>query len=247
MTNSKVSTEARGREAHPYLTSFVALALIVLCVWAAQWQYQRGVDRHHRNTLISQNVDLPSVKVEITKANINQLEWRKVVFVGNFDPAKQILLRNRYNEGKYGFHLLTLFTDSESRRFWVNRGWIAPGANAKSAPQLPATPTTRVEITGRLRLDNSLPQGSFFAMPTTGGSLVEKWNAQSKSSASTEVFYVDLIKASESVLTPAAPVELPELSDGPHMAYALQWIFFGGLVIYGRLLLRRSTEVLTSV
>jgi hypothetical protein len=26
------------------------------------------------------------------------------------------------------------------------------------------------------------------------------------------------------------PARLPELSDGPHMAYALPWIFFAGLV-----------------
>jgi surfeit locus 1 family protein len=36
------------------------------------------------------------------------------------------------------------------------------------------------------------------------------------------------------------PVELPELSDGPHMAYALQWVFFAGLVIYGRRLIRKT-------
>ena len=30
------------------------------------------------------------------------------------------------------------------------------------------------------------------------------------------------------------------LSDGPHMAYALQWLFFGGLIIYGRILIRRT-------
>ncbi|MEN9857857.1 MAG: hypothetical protein RLZZ222_1004, partial [Actinomycetota bacterium] len=41
-------------------------------------------------------------------------------------------------------------------------------------------------------------------------------------------------------LTPAVPAELPELSDGPHMAYALQWVFFGGLVVYGRILIRRD-------
>jgi len=44
-------------------------------------------------------------------------------------------------------------------------------------------------------------------------------------------------------LSPAAPAELPELSDGPHMAYAAQWVFFGGLIGYGRFLIRR--EVLT--
>ena len=247
MKTSKASVEKEGRESHGFLTTFVAIALVILCLWASQWQYQRGIDRNHRNSIISQNVSLPAVNVEITPQNIERLEWRQVSFVGNFEAGKQILLRNKYSEGKYGYHLLTLFKDSQGRTFWVNRGWIAPGANAKSAPKVPSTPITAVKITGRLRLDNSLPRGSFFALPSTGGSLVEKWNAQTNNSGSKEHFYIDLIRASVDELTPKAPVELPELSDGPHMAYALQWLFFGGLVIYGRLLLRRSTEVLTSV
>ena len=41
-------------------------------------------------------------------------------------------------------------------------------------------------------------------------------------------------------LTPDVAAQLPELSDGPHMAYALQWIFFAGLVVYGRILIRRT-------
>ena len=63
-------------------------------------------------------------------------------------------------------------------------------------------------------------------------------NAQSQ--LDTEKFYVDLLSGSENSLTPEAPAQLPELSDGPHMAYALQWIFFGGLVVYGRILIRRA-------
>jgi cytochrome oxidase assembly protein ShyY1 len=56
----------------------------------------------------------------------------------------------------------------------------------------------------------------------------------------TENYYIDLLTASDPKMTPAVPVELPELTDGPHMAYALQWLFFAGLVGYGRLLLRRA-------
>ena len=41
-------------------------------------------------------------------------------------------------------------------------------------------------------------------------------------------------------MNPDVPVELPELSDGPHMAYALQWLFFAGLVVYGRRLIRKT-------
>jgi hypothetical protein len=49
-----------------------------------------------------------------------------------------------------------------------------------------------------------------------------------------------LISGNDPLLTPAVPAQLPELSDGPHMAYALQWVFFGGLVVYGRFLIRRD-------
>jgi cytochrome oxidase assembly protein ShyY1 len=48
------------------------------------------------------------------------------------------------------------------------------------------------------------------------------------------------LSGSDTSLTPEVTAQLPELSDGPHMAYALQWIFFGGLVIYGRILIRRT-------
>jgi hypothetical protein len=56
-------------------------------------------------------------------------------------------------------------------------------------------------------------------------------------------FYIDLLGGDQPALTPEVAAALPELSDGPHFAYALQWIIFGGLVVYGRFLIRR--EVLT--
>jgi surfeit locus 1 family protein len=89
-----------------------------------------------------------------------------------------------------------------------------------------------------LRLDTSLPRGSFFALPASGSGLISKWNAQNE--VVTEGFYLDLLSGSTTDLTPKVPAQLPELSDGPHMAYALQWVFFAGLIGYGRILIRRS-------
>ena len=170
-------------------------------------------------------------------------EWQPVTVQGTFDTSSQILLRNRYSEGVYGFELLTRFTDIAGESFWVDCGWVKAGENATEQPQLPELPKGTVTIEGRLRLDSSLPRGSFFAIPgnKTDG-LISKANAQS--GTSTENFYIDLLSGSDSSLAPQVPAQLPELSDGPHMAYALQWIFFGGLVIYGRYLIRR--DVLSS-
>jgi len=236
-----VSPKERLKEEHPYLTTFLAIALIALCVWASQWQYHRGVARHQRNFIIASHVAQSPINLNFINRDLVAAEWRKVTVQGSFDPTHQILLRDRYFDGKYGFDLLTLFTDVTGQIFWIDRGWIPPGDSAAAAPKLPNTTTERVSIVGRVRLDQSLPQGSFFAIsPGENGKLIEKWNAQAKTSTQTENFYLDLLQVSDPSMTPAAPVDLPELTDGPHMAYALQWIFFAGLIVYGRLLLRRG-------
>ena len=233
-----MSSEIKVKEPWAFFKSFIALLLIILCAWAAQWQYHRGVDRHARNTVIEERIAKTPLALAKVDGELAEYEWQTITAKGRFDSNKQILLRNRYNEGKYGYEVLTLFTSDDSRNFWVDRGWVEAGATATTAPVVTPVPDTQVNITGRLRLDSSLPRGSFFALPGKGQGLVSELNAQSQ--LNTEKFYIDLLSGSEAELTPAVTAQLPELSDGPHMAYALQWIFFGGLVIYGRILIRRT-------
>ena len=233
-----MSSEVKSKEPWAFFKSFVALLLILLCAWAAQWQYHRGVDRHARNAVIEHRISKSAIDLTQIESPFADYEWQTISTSGTFDNNKQILLRNRYNEGKYGYEVLTLFTSEDNKKFWVDRGWVEAGATATTPPDVAPMPTSTVSITGRLRLDSSLPRGSFFALPGKGQGLVSELNAQSQ--LNTEKFYIDLLSGSESSLTPAVTAQLPELSDGPHMAYALQWIFFGGLVIYGRILIRRS-------
>jgi surfeit locus 1 family protein len=231
-------SEVKSKEPWALFKTFVALLLIILCAWASQWQYHRGVDRHARNAVIEERIAKSPIQLNDMTGNLPDYEWQTVSVLGTFDTEKQILLRNRYSEGKYGYEVLTLFTSNQSKNFWVDRGWVEAGATATTPPVVRALPQGEVSITGRLRLDSSLPRGSFFALPGKGEGLVSELNAQSQQN--TEKFYIDLLSGSDTSLTPEVTAQLPELSDGPHMAYALQWIFFGGLVIYGRILIRRT-------
>ncbi|CAN2201499.1 COG3346 Uncharacterized conserved protein [Candidatus Nanopelagicaceae bacterium] len=231
---------SKKREELSLLKSFVALLLILLCVWAAQWQFNRGLDRQARNDAIEENTARPAEPLTALASNVAAHEWQTTTITGSFDTTQQILLRNRYFEGVYGFQLLTRFETQDGKSFWVDCGWVKAGPNALTPPIIPELPTDEVTIEGRLRLDSSLPRGAFFALPTDGsGGLISQANAQSQSQVS-EKFYIDLLKGNQPSLTPAVAAELPELSDGPHMAYALQWVFFGGLVVYGRILIRRD-------
>jgi cytochrome oxidase assembly protein ShyY1 len=226
------------KERYSILKSLVALVLVILFLWAGQWQYERGVERHAKNTLIKEQSLLQPIQVSQLNDDITALEWRKITLSGFFDSNNEILLRNRYHEGFYGFEQLTLFAFGE-KKIWVDRGWIKAGADATISPKLQETCEGNVTITGRIRMDSSLPRGKFFAISQDSNrNMVSQLDA--RKGVQTEKFYVDLISASDARMNPDVPVELPELSDGPHMAYALQWVFFAGLVIYGRRLIRKS-------
>ena len=233
-----MTSTLKAKEPLALFKSFIALLLVVFCLWGSQWQYHRGVDRHARNAVIEERIAQSPIELKSVAGTLADYEWQTVSVDGVFNSDKQILLRNRYNDGKYGYEVLTLFTSTANKSFWVDRGWVQAGATATTAPVVTALPEGVVTIIGRLRLDSSLPRGSFFALPGKGEGLVSELNAQSQ--LNTEKFYIDLLSGSDTSLTPKVTAQLPELSDGPHMAYALQWIFFGGLVIYGRILIRRT-------
>ena len=233
-----MTSTLKAKEPLALFKSFIALLLVIFCLWGSQWQYHRGVDRHARNAVIEERIAQSPIELKAVAGGLADYEWQTVSVDGVFNSDKQILLRNRYNDGKYGYEVLTLFTSTANKSFWVDRGWVQVGATATTAPVVTALPDGVVTIIGRLRLDSSLPRGSFFALPGEGEGLVSELNAQSQ--LNTEKFYIDLLSGSDTSLTPKVTAQLPELSDGPHMAYALQWIFFGGLVIYGRILIRRT-------
>jgi surfeit locus 1 family protein len=233
-----MSSEIKTKEPWSFFKTIIALGLVLLCIWAANWQYTRGIDRHARNNVIEERIAQSPIELSARDADPVNNEWQSVSTNGRFDSNQQILLRNRYSEGKYGYEVLTLFTSNSGEKFWVDRGWVQAGATATTPPEVTKVPEVDVSITGRFRLDSSLPRGSFFALPGDGQGLVSELNAQSQ--LDTEKFYIDLLSGSDPSLTPAVPAQLPPLSDGPHMAYALQWLFFGGLIVYGRILIRRT-------
>jgi len=235
--------DSKQPEVRSLLKSLVALLLVLGCLWASQWQFQRGIDRQDRNSLIEAQLKEPPLSLDEITKDYEKFEWRTVLVSGEFDSKNQILLKNRYSEGVYGYEVLTRFTTNDKRSIWVDRGWVKAGKDALTAPDVPAAPSGEISMTARLRLDRSLPQGAFFALPITGEGMISKLNAQSDSAS--EGFYLDLLSGSIPTLTPEVPAQVPELSDGPHLAYSLQWIFFAGLIIYGRILIRRG-QILTS-
>ncbi len=217
--------------------TFLAVALFTLCFFAGQWQWERGMDRRAENREIELNFALPVVDfLSITTSNEEDLLWREFAITGAFLPEHEILMRNRYYEDRYGFGVATLFRMNDGRQVWIDRGWVKAGASATTPPEIVPVPTGSVDLLVRYRSDalDAKIKGSFFATGS-GDSELRKWNQEA--AVDSESFYFDLIGGD---FIPDVPTALPALSDGPHLAYAIQWWFFSALVIFGRFLIARE-------
>lgn len=229
------------------LQSFVALLLIAACLFAAQWQFSRGSNQSANNKIIAANIDLPSLNIEDV-ANLDPVanQWRKITLQGKFSMSNQELVRNRYYEGKFGFEVLTLFTTTNGESFWVDRGWVAAGPNAATPPDVEQVTGESVEISARIRSENLSRQlqGSFFVTRAT--SVKPKSIAKLQGIDANE-YYLDLLGSSDGQVKPLTKIELPELSNGPHYAYGIQWLAFALLALIGRFLIFREAKRLPLV
>ena len=222
--------------------TFLALVLIALCLQGARWQFDRHEARSGKNDLIRANIDRPEIsESELANASIQDIAWRKIKVTGNFVPSTEILVRNRYYQERYGFGVVTLFKSQTGKSYWVDRGWAPPGPDALTPPIRRSVTSESFTLTGRVRIEDIENQigGTVFALPGADGvSQLRTWNQQG--AVDTEAVYLDLIEASNPSFNPDAPVALPDLSDGPHLAYTFQWLLFAGFVVFGWFLVIRE-------
>ena len=220
----------------------LALILIALCLQGARWQYDRHEVRQTKNDLIRANIDRPEIsEVELSDLPANEVAWRKIQLTGNFIPSTEILVRNRYYQERYGFGVVTLFASKSGKSYWVDRGWVPPGPDALTPPIRKPVTAQLVTLTGRVRIEDIENQigGTVFAIPGEDGiSQLKTWNQQE--AVDSEAVYIDLIAASNPAFNPDAPVALPALSAGPHLAYTFQWLLFAGFVVFGWFLVIRE-------
>ena len=87
-------------------------------------------------------------------------------------------------------------------------------------------------------------QGSFFVTRATS----KKPDSIAKlQGIDANPYYLDLLGSPDGQVKPLTAIELPELSNGPHYAYGIQWLAFALLTLIGRFLIFRETKRLPLV
>lgn len=217
------------------------LAVIVLAYgawWLGEWQFYRLADRKEANSRITTNLRADPVPVAdvlaVDQPVASGEEWRRVTATGTYVPDETVVVRYQTRQGAAGVDVVVPLRTDAGPALLVDRGWMATGSAGVADVDPPAPPDGEVRVTGFVRADG-----------TGDSTQVTERSARAVSSITIgdtlpfEVYggFVDLDTESPAPAQTLARTELPDLGNGPHFFYGLQWWFFGLLAVFGFLYL----------
>ncbi len=211
---------------------------VVLLAWAAwllgEWQFHRLEDRKASNQIIRHNEALDPAPVSDVLAPGREVqdtdEWRLVTATGTYDTEDTVIVRYRTRDGASGIDVVVPLVTGDGPALLVDRGWMAADNRGADPADVPAPPPGEVTVTGWVRTDASGDSTRVTNQSTRSISSATIGEALDR-----EVYggFVDLKSESPAPDRALEGAELPELDNGPHFFYGLQWWFFGLLAIFG--------------
>lgn len=210
------------------------LLLAAVCTRLGFWQMNKLDLRLDRNDIITAHfaaepIDLLAAVppgTEVDKAN----EWTRVTASGTYDVEHELSVKFVTREAA-GADIVTPLVLSTGQAVLVDRGWM-PTDNNVAKPDAPPPPAGEVTIEGWIRASSGA--GSNATVPSDG-----QIRAISSDVLADHVpyelvdGYINLQEQTPASETPLAAEPTPELGQGPHFFYALQWWFFALLATVG--------------
>lgn len=222
---------------------FIILAVLAatLFVRLGFWQLSRLQERRAHNDLIRQRMSLPAAPVADAFANPSDWTFRTVTLQGTYDPDHEILLSPRSFEDQPGVDLITpLRLENGQGTVLVDRGWI-PFETSDARPRAAYRIEGPVEIQGLVMA--SQPSVKLFLLPgpptPSPDSFRTTWQTVDIPALQIQMptpllpFFVAQTTSSAAPGTPPIPDPGIDLSDGPHLNYAMQWFAFALIALLG--------------
>ena len=225
------------------LTTVLVIAGVGVLARLGLWQLDRLEKRQAFNARVSAQQAAPRLSLEAAALEDTSLakeligmEYRLVSVQGEYDHANQVALRNQSWGNEWGVHLLTpLHIAGSDQSILVDRGWI-PAEDFKSGDWSAYDEDGLVTVQGVLRASQSEPD---FGQRSDPQGTLQAWNFANVERIQEQLPYpllpVYIQQAPDPAWTGLPYRSQPDLdlTEGPHMSYALQWFSFAGLLGIG--------------
>jgi cytochrome oxidase assembly protein ShyY1 len=233
-----------------WLLFHVACVLaIVVMINLGFWQLRRLDERRTFNHAVStRSTETPAPLAEVLPPGTDpaSVEWRRVTATGSYDTAATVLVRDRPLDGRPGWQVLTPLRLPDGTALVIDRGWV-PGDGDRGRPSfVPGPPSGDVSVVARLRVSQKRP--TFAASDPATGTLTEIGTIDVPRLARQSPYPLAPMYAELTEQRPAVgaggPVLLPmpQLDEGPHLSYAVQWFLFSACVPVGWVLVVRKSR-----
>jgi surfeit locus 1 family protein len=232
----------------------LVVALVVTMLLLGFWQLRRLDDKRDHKALVEARQEAPVAEVRdllsadaaVDDPTVEHVLYRTVRAAGTYLADATVVVENRTFNGAPGGWVLTPLLLDDDTAVIVNRGFI--GFDREGAIVPPAPSAGRVTVEGLLF--PSQQRGRFGAIDPEAGELtvlarVDLDRYEVQLDADLLPAYVQLVTSDppEEPAEPGQPelVALgpPELDEGPHLAYAVQWFIFSTIAAGGYVLLLR--------
>jgi surfeit locus 1 family protein len=224
------------------LTTLLVVAGTAVCIRLGIWQLDRLAQRRAFNTLyLEASMSSPIILDAAPQVDLTTMEYRTITVTGTFDPANQVVLRNQFHDSQPGYFLLTPLVLSDGTGILVERGWIPAEGNANPSDWRQYDQPGEVTIGGIIRLGQTQPEVGGVPNPelAAGQNRLDFWNLVNVERISRQIPYKLLPvfvqpELDPSLTKPPYPYQ-PEIqiTEGPHMGYALQWFSFAAILFFG--------------
>jgi surfeit locus 1 family protein len=227
------------------IATLIVLVGMGVCIRLGAWQLDRLEKRRAFNARVSAQVDQTPLELEgaALAADLYDMEYRPVQVTGSYDHAQQVALQNQSWGNELGVHLLTpLVISGTNQAILVDRGWI-PQADFEAGALAQYDEPGLVAVQGVLRRPQAKAEIGGRTDPTPApGQARRAWYFANVEQISRQVTHPLLpVYLQQAPTAGQSEVEGPpyrsqpklELSEGPHMGYALQWFSFAMLLAIG--------------
>jgi surfeit locus 1 family protein len=211
--------------------ALVTVAFVALFVAAGNWQRARLAQKLALADQLERARASAPAPLPVQPGDWGSWRYRVVELGGRFDARGQMLLDNRVESGRVGYHVLTPLVLADGRTILVNRGFAPGGARRSDLPLAPP-PAGPVSLQGRV----VLPSAHY----------VELGRAPAMDAQAFAVWQViDLERMGTAIGRPLVPVVVeqtspaddslvrrwpaPDTGADKHRIYMVQWYTFAAL------------------
>ena len=241
----KLGTMGEAPQGHRLWLRWVVMGIAVICLAVAfvnlgRWQLDRLQQRRDNNGVVVAHENAPIVdwRPIFTRPITDADQWQRVRVRGVFDAEHSYVVRYRSNDDQTGWEIVTPLRTPDGDVL-ISRGFAQRPANQDFPRTAPPPPAGEVTVVGYVRRNE---QGNADATTPTDGQM-RLINSDAVATTLPYPLVNGYIGASE--LSPSAsdglvPVDPPELTEGNHFSYALQWFAFAIIAGVGLVVLIRS-------